>query len=134
METMETIVANFEAELDLVKLELESYIRDKSLPVSDRWDVWKKAPDCLKNQKCFYYDMYLDGGCLTDSLSDDYSRHETINTADFIDRIVEIKYFEYTENVPEDKCPNIDTWEPEGMDMLKEKILADNMGSFIYDW
>jgi len=128
------IVANFENEMLQLKADLEIFITDKDIPLVDRWDIWKNAPSCLKVAKSYYYDMWLGDDHLTDCLSDDYARHESVCMVDFIDRLIENKYCELTEGIPDDECPDQDTWEPEGMDMLKKKILADNMGSFVYDW
>jgi hypothetical protein len=52
-------IANFENEILQLKSNLETFIKDKEIPLIDRWDIWRKSPDCLKNTQWHSYDMQL---------------------------------------------------------------------------
>lgn len=94
------------------------YIQDKSIPLEDRWEIFGKVPQELKEHKiwivhfpsekkfgeiCWYDDFYVE-------------RHETVNLIDLVRSI------------------NRNKWSQERIDAFKEDILQMNLGSFINDW
>jgi hypothetical protein len=127
-------VANFESEMLQLKSNLEIFIKDRDIPLVDRWDIWRKSPDCLKNTCWHSYNMLLGKIDLIDRACNDLERRETIDVVDFLYNEVDSIYCELEDELGEGNAPPRGEWEPEGLEVLQEKILADNMGFFCYDW
>lgn len=115
--------------INFLKPQFEKYISDKCETLEERWDVWTKAPTYLKNHKSCIYHMYFDSTELTECLMSDYyiEKYETVDLAHFICRVEENLYEEYISGIlPDDKV--------HALNVLKETILKDNIGSFVNDW
>jgi hypothetical protein len=128
------LLANFEVEMVQLKLDMEAFIKDKDIPLAERWDVWVKAPDSLKNTNDYYYDMQLGDIDLIDQSHNDLDRRQVINVVDFLDNAIDIIYNDLADQTLEGGMPSRENFKPAGLDELKEHILSSNMGSFIYDW
>lgn len=97
----------------------EEYIRDRSIPLDERWALWVDAPDGMKSNDPYIPD-FLDGASfLIEDLG--YYKHETIVTKDLVERVGADVW-------------NMIPWTAEAVDELREHILAANIGRFELDW
>lgn len=102
-------------------------MKDKSIHVHERFDLFCKAPSSLKNHwSCSQFDVLKQYGIL---FYDDLyiERHQTTDTVDLIEQI---------EDGNRNVLKRIDgqiTVE-ELVALLMEEILQDNLGSFRFDW
>ena len=101
------------------KVYFEEYIKDTSIPLEERWEVWVEAPMALKGTDT----------CCTNTfkgLPEDYigygfpfsvERYQTSSTLELLECV---------------ECNGNNL----AIDIvaLKEDILARNLGSFTYDW
>lgn len=107
-------------EIRELKKQFETVIRDKSIPLEERWALFVWAPITFKNTSSWVEDF--DSEKLLGSKIfwyDDlyYERYETVNTTDMIERFKEKEEFT-----------------PEIIDAFKEEILQKNLGSWVNDW
>lgn len=120
--------------LEKTKLPFEDYIKNKEIPLNERWDIFIIAPSEMKN-----HDNYLTS---FDSLPNDFvmydgpihvERGQTIKTNDMIEEIEEELI-----NIKNDDFFRSDYYKnmfiAVNLDSIKEEILSKNMGSFDYDW
>lgn len=91
--------------------DLETYVQDKSLPLSDRWEVFCLAGDIVPKQGHIVRFETLE----VNNIVDGYSRREEV------DLIVMIEFIEET------------TWNINVQD-FKEEILIKFIRGFNYDW
>lgn len=115
--------------------EFASYIADKKIPLTERWALFQKAPSSLKDHdscvvefKCeekfssFGYAGREAGKVFTRHMD----RHETIDTMDLVDLIMDKELEALAANLPF-TCR-------EFAQALMEEILERNLGSFDFDW
>ncbi len=108
----------FQNVIDGEKRIFEGYIKNKEYPLEDRWEIFIKAPDSLKEYQSWVIDLKGLTNNRTFSWYDDFyvERYQTKDLdADFIERV-------------EEKFPEVD------INSIKEQILENNLGSFRYDW
>ncbi len=120
--------------LEKSKLPFEQYIKNKEIPLDERWEIFILAPSEMKT-----HENYLTS---FDSLPNDFvmydgpihaDRGNTIETKDMIENIQEsldeISSGDfYRDDYYKNKFLEVD------MNAIKEEILSKNMGSFDYDW
>ena len=109
-----------EATVSKVKALYDTYFADKTIPLEERWHTFVLAPEYLKNDlgsmatklgDYFGNDVVMyDGLFHTD-------RHARYSTADVVESL-------------EDGTEYMDV----PIEVIKEKILAENFGFFTYDW
>ena len=100
------------------KVYFEEYIKDTSIPLEERWEVWVEAPMALKGtDTCTSTFKGLPEGYIGCDLAFSVERYQTRSTLELVE-CVECK----------DNNLAID------IVALKEDILARNLGSFTYDW
>lgn len=104
----------------------DTYVKDISIPLSDRWTVFAKAPSVLKTHGTRYLTI-LDFDI---SWEDDFflERFETMDTLEFVSRIEQYNSYNdgYGEHVAKQMYPRLDE--------IKEYILSLNIGSWRHDW
>lgn len=103
---------------------LEKWIIDKSIPLEERWNLWKDSPEELKNECQWVEDFTISGRGI--SWYDDFykERCETVYLSDLIHNMQR----DFNEPVCLKKYTQAD------IDDFKEQILAKNLLSFVYDW
>lgn len=116
------------------KVSFWSYITDKSVPLSERWDAFKLAPMEMKEHENY--------GPSFNSLPDDFimyegpthmDRGETMNTVRMVSKIEE-SLIEIAEDDYFGADWHLDAFKQLNLDALKEEILLNNLGTFDYDW
>ena len=143
-----------EVRLQAVKGDFEAFIADKSIPLSERWQVWEDAPESLKNTGGWIGDGRLDAFKLLmddprDAIGYDGTlmhaeRYETVTLAGDYTMECLVEYlldrFEITIEDDEFEWGDLDAiggLHPEIGEFLtayREELLAKNLYSFIYDW
>lgn len=97
---------------------LVDFISDESLPLEERWNIWRKAPDCLKEHQSWVIDEFIDPqtGKELNFMDMFYrERYQTVKL-DYLVDIVQGGSRDYL-------VPIIQTY-----------ALKNNLGSFVYDW
>lgn len=92
--------------------DLKTYVQDKSLPLSDRWEIFCLAANIIPKEGSIVEFKYMK----INKLFTNYSRYEEIDLLNLVD------YIEYEDKTLED------------VDSLKEEILDKFIGSFKLDW
>jgi len=107
--------------IELYKPSFEAYIKDKSVPIEDRWASFLTAPYSIKEHECYGTDLLLDGKDI--NWYDDFGveRYQTV-TADLI-----LDWLYGRED--DDGAVISDTV----INDMKEQILQKNLGGFEYD-
>lgn len=106
------------------------YIKDKTIPLEERWEVFVEAPNEWKNNETWAVDFESEKLLKTGNIcwhSDFYiERHEIIYVVDFVlDRLPE--YLETDNYYGKDEIKTI-------ADAFKEEVIQKNLGSFVLDW
>lgn len=108
------------ASIATLKSEFAEYVKDQSIPLSERWAMFARAPDVVKhyepwtqhlsiggNEICWYDDFYIERG-------------QDVDMVDIVERMVE--------STLEGIYSNPDVFE------FQEMILSRNLGGFNEDW
>ena len=99
------------------------YCADQSIPIADRWQVFRVAPD--KEESCIYeLPNAKDIGVREFSPYDDFcmERHETFDVVERID--------EWQEETDDD----LGKYTTEQIDMFKNFYMVKYLGEWKYDW
>lgn len=106
----------------LIMGSVQFYLRDKNIPLFDRWEIFRKTPLELLNNDTynvsFDCEKLLHGGEI--SWYDDFykDRHSTVEMVSIIESCEE----------------NPDQYSEEFITAFKEEILQKCLGSFVHDW
>jgi hypothetical protein len=118
-------------EANAIRSDFESYIVDNNIPLGERWYLFSHSPDELNNHEDYLISAKSSGlQYILDNWFDApevYGRGKKINTKKFFEDIFEEKTLKYNED--EYESDEIE-WFKEAM----EEILAQNCGSFCFDW
>lgn len=123
-----------QSSLENAKLPFAEYIKDQSIPLAERWEVFCLAPSEMKTHENYGPDFQ--------SLPDDFIMYEgpihmdrgnTMKTTTMVSDIEEA-----LSDIANDDYFGAD-WHLEcfsqvNLDEVKEEILQKNLGSFDYDW
>lgn len=121
-------ISYIQNDIDSIKEDFANTIKDTSIPLAVRWDLFVEAPDYLKNHESWI--MRFDEFDF-DVADQDYERHRQIQMNDVIEGMEENEYWEANpeaEELPENYVFS------EKISKFKEHILSENLGSFIFDW
>lgn len=120
----------FTEQAERLKPDFEAYIKDREIPLEERWEFWRLAPDQLKRHDNWIFhgssllDKIIDNGCNC------WGRGTLVDIADEICNIQEnIRYCEEHPDYPYGR----ELTQGE-LNVLKEEMLSVNLGSFKYDW
>ena len=114
-----------------LKQEFESFIADKSRPLSERWDVFVSATTDLSNNKC--YIQHLDS-IDTVQFHDNGARGQ-VTAESLIEMFIED--YEFEREADGDWSPRTEDEEKivnKAADLVKEELLAKNLKSWLIDW
>ncbi len=107
---------DLKAAASVLKERFETWLKDKSIPVDERWDLWLRAPSEIKNHSSFIEHFKFRGEEI--SWYDDF--YEQKGATVMLENVIE--------SIAEDEE------EIEPINNLKDQILERNLESFIYDW
>lgn len=116
-------IAHLERQIKETKAEFSEYIKDKNIPLKERWKLFKKAPDYLKKHESWI--MNFDAESLLEDgeivwYDDCYvERYSTVDTTSMIEWFSESDRKKFTKDF---------------IEALREEILQKNLGSFVNDW
>lgn len=118
---IETKIEKYVEDRKQIKKEFESVISNWLLPLHYRWQLFANAPVSLKNHeewtRFFRSELILPSKEINWGDDFHYDRYTTINTNAWVSRL-----------------HGKSGWTPEFINTFKEEILANNLGSFVYDW
>lgn len=154
--TIESLVSQIvalEHEMKQAKPEFEAYIKDKSIPLTQRWQLWLDAPDSLKNTGGWISAGRLEafkllgyGGRHNEAISYEggmvwAERHQTIDMVDILEGMLECLADKLEVDLPDDfDWDDLDGWRQhseeagEFLDAYREELLQKNLLSYRYDW
>lgn len=110
-----------------------AFIADTTIPLDERWAVFKEAPDDWKEQKSWIQHFDFEKEFIGEiSWYDDFyvDRHETVDMVDFCEERLE----DYFAGKYEEEDEEWQTVVIACIVAAKEEVLASNMGSFEFDW
>ena len=108
-----------------LKMHFESGIANRNIPLEDRWALFIKAPDYLKNvpdYMCSGWSRYFGPDYVGYDEQYHAERYRFINAAEVV------------AHAEDDKQCYEGTWAFFDINEAKEKILADNLLGAQYDW
>ena len=106
----------------------ETYFSDKSVPLSERWDVYEKVAGILPIDR--YGQNAIEGALGNDiSLYDDFNieRYQTVRYVDQIESLESDFGFDEADYGPP-------RFTQEQIDSIKELVLASGTQGFIHNW
>lgn len=106
------------------KKEFGLYIKDTSIPLKDRWDLFVDAPDCVSVMTDWIQDFKIENFDPRKQY-EDLSRRENVFAVDFVDRVTES--FSYKKTLSDEQIEEISN-------KIKEHFLSKNLKCFQYDW
>lgn len=129
-------IENIKIQQEAVKKEFAEIIKDQSIPLDERWFLFKNTPrefkehcgwivhfNALQEIKNFEYECF-----------EYYERHESIDTVDcLVDLFADSVYY-YIKYPEACKERDKEKYTLDRLNRLKEEILSKNLGSFDYDW
>ena len=106
--------------INSIKADFAAYIRDKDIPLEERWKFFEKAPNFIKEQDSYIHTFKWEQKHGELVWYDDFycDRYQVVDMDMIIDSMLD-RDEKYTKEMVED---------------MKEEILSENLGSFINDW
>lgn len=110
------------------KIEFESFITNKNVPLDQRWNLWVKAPSELKNKSSSieYFKEIDSDQIMYEGELVHTDRYQTI------EMVLAAENYEWKLKYP--RPTDVHEYTQEGLNRFKEEILNRNIESFIYDW
>jgi hypothetical protein len=134
IDSLNEFIEEFQIAVRVAKDNFKTVIKDKSIPLKERWELFVKAPTELREKDNWIQSFKALDEALGSQVSwyDDFNRerHETVYLLDIVSDLEYLikdcelcsKRFEVFVN------------KPELLDQYKEEILEKNIESFEYDW
>ena len=122
-------LSSLETKAKVVKSDYLAYIQDTSIPVEERWELFKQAPKVMKEHSRYILNRHNPGiQKLLESLDGEYSKDEFKNfdTVELVSDVFDMEHLEEDEEVSEE--------EQELYKQAIEELLRLNCGSFCYTW
>lgn len=122
-ELFKKTVKDYLSQTKILKKTADAYFADESIPLEERWEVFKLCPDTLKNHDIYIVRFDLEKQFGEIFWYDDFytDRYATVDMVDVVEHC--------QDNETDDDC------EKPGMaEAFKKEILKTNLGSFIMDW
>lgn len=116
------------SQLLAMKSEFQSYLEDSSIPLNERWSLYRAAPNRLLNNDLYYseFDLVLPGIGVLDMYDDLYwERHATLDAGDVFERVITCdKVEQFLTSADEDEV----------LVAIKEHFLKNAYGDLTFDW
>ena len=130
-------INNLFSQRESVKKEFAEVIKDQSIPLEERWFLFKTTPQEFKEHECWivYFDALQEIKDFEYECYEYCERRESIETIEcLVDLFADNVY--YYINYPEEcKERDKEKYTLDRLNRLKEEILSKNLGSFDdYDW
>lgn len=128
-QTLLSQLIQFQATLDNLKKQMALHLKDKNIPLDERWELFKNLPkDCYSKDS--YGPRFSNMGDLV--LHEGFihaDRYESIDVIPMVQKIEDAK-----NNLSQQKPIFQNDLKKIDVDQLKEEVLAKMTGSFIFDW
>ncbi len=112
---------------------LDQFFANTSFSLKDRWEVFVKTPDTLKNHDSWIIHFtFPDGTEFECDYDSGYERHMVKSMINIIEGIKEKEAYDEDEDFELDILE--DYPDSENVIAFKEYILKNNLGSFTMDW
>lgn len=128
-QSLQQDLSSLENKSKAVKSNYLAYIQDTSIPVEERWKLFKQAPKVMKEHSRYILNRHNPGiQKLLESLDGEYSKDEFKNfdTVELVSDVFDMEHLEEDEEVSEE--------EQELYKQAVEELLRLNCGSFCYTW
>ncbi len=131
--SLQSDIVGLEWKVKEVKNEFAEFIKDKSIPLDERWEFFKEAPEYLKNKSSYieHFDAetLLEEGEIVwydEFYIERYQECELVNVISSIEDRINSK-----DDYPHSRGAD---YSVEFLEAFKEEILQKNMHSFVHDW
>lgn len=116
-------VEDLNKQLLVLKAEFSVFLSDKTIPLNERWDLFRKAPAGLVETSPWVWSFE----CIEIRWYDEFNidRHETVSLVSLMDDWI-------AERIEDDEYER-EKWESL-VPLMKEEILASNTREFTFDW
>ncbi|AVH84965.1 hypothetical protein RsoM2USA_36 [Ralstonia phage RsoM2USA] len=128
-------ISSIQKELIAIEKDFREIIKDTSIPLDERWSVFKYAPSELKHayswvQHFSFEESFQEAVGTEFTWYDEFyaERHQTIDTFNILDHLEERRQHEG------DEVSTYSWVTQDVIDKFKEEVLALAMLSFVYDW
>ena len=110
--------------IDKVKKEFEVYVKDKTIPLEERWNLFVEAPDSLSEVTDWIQHFKIENFNERD-MYEDLSKSQNVFAVDFVERAID--GFTYENILSSAQIEEISN-------ALKEHFLSKKLKCFQYDW
>lgn len=130
-----------------VKMDFVEYIKDKKIPLEDRWNLFMEAPNILSESGAWIQHFHNIDDFDEDTYYEGKSRHETCHVVDVVEHAFyqlddalaeEIRLLDLSDpddlKEIEEKKQEYEARTKKTQTELKEHFLANNLKSFEFDW
>lgn len=127
--SLQQVLSSLKTKSKAVKSDYLAYIQDTSIPVEERWELFKQTPKVLKEHSQHILSRHNPGiQKLLESIDGEYSKDEFKNfdTVELVSDVFDMDHLEEDEEVSEE--------EQELYTQAREELLRLNCGSFCYTW
>ena len=129
-------IENMTLQRESVKKEFAEIIKDQSIPLDERWFLFKNTPREFK-EHCgwiVHFSALQEIKNLEYECFKYYERRESIDTAECLVDLFEDNVYYYINYPEECEVGDEEKYTRDRLNRLKEEILSKNLGSFDYDW
>ena len=111
-------------QISKVKKEFEAYIKDTSIPLEERWNLFVEAPDSLSEMTDWVQHFKIENFNERE-MYENLSRNESVLAVDFVQQAID--GFTYENVLSSVQIEEV-------LNALKEHFLSKNLKCFQYDW
>jgi hypothetical protein len=132
LQELSTAIDQFKKEQNALKQQFIKTIKDKSIPVDERWEFWCDAPSSLKDFSQFSVKFESMGRNFHWTHDMWFERYQTVDLEDVVlelENSVQVQVDDLEQQFHRKLFRH-----PELLDQLKEEILARNLEYFVFDW
>ena len=106
-----------------------AYIKDTGIPLDERWETFKEAPDDWKEHRLWVQTFDIEKTVGEISWYDDMyiEKYQTVDMVSLVEDTI-------ADEIDDEDDEYDGPWNAETVAAFKEEILAKNLGSFVFDW
>lgn len=129
-------IENIKIQQEAVKKEFAEIIKDQSIPLDERWFLFKNTPREFKEHYSWivHFSALQEIKNLEHECFEHYERRESVDTVEYLADLFEENVYYYINYPEECEAGDEEKYTRDRLNRLKEEILSKNLGSFDYDW
>jgi hypothetical protein len=131
LQELNTAIDKFKKEHNILKQQFIKAIKDKTIPLEDRWSFWCDAPSSLKDFSQYSVKFESMGKKFHWTYDLDFERYQTV---DLEDLAMDLNSYVQEQADEEQIYLRKLFRNPDLLDQLREDVLARNLEYFVFDW